>query len=88
MAKQPKPYVIKYVEDPIEHWIITTPLGGIDVAVDAIHAITKAVHMAANEEPGMDPISIRIAWLETPDGFEPPSLEDVPDEELELDSVN
>lgn len=88
MGKQPKPYIIKHVEEPVEHWVITTPMGGLDVAVDAVQALTKAVQMAANEEPGIDPISIRIAWLEAPEGFEPPGLDQIIEDEIDSDTIN
>lgn len=78
-----RPYTITYKEEPITHWIVKTPMGSLDVAIDARQALAKATKMAAEEEPGNDSISIKIAWLDCPEGFVAPRLGDIGDEEFE-----
>ena len=84
-----KPYTITYVKDPIAHWVVKSPLGNIDITVDAKQAITTAAQMAAEEEPGTGGIAIKIAWLKCPDGFQPPRMEDIDEDEIvESEGVN
>lgn len=78
-----RPYTITYKADPIEHWIVKTPLGNIDVAIDPRQALIKAAKMAANEEPDVDTISIKVAWLDCEEGFVPPRLSDIDEEEFD-----
>jgi hypothetical protein len=78
-----KPYTVTYVKEPIPHWIVKTPLGNLDVAVDAKQAMAMAAQMAADEEPGTGGIQIKIAWLKCPEGFQPPDLEDIDQDEIE-----
>jgi hypothetical protein len=77
-----RPYTITYKPEPIEHWIVKTPMGNIDVAIDPRQALVKATRMAAEEEPGTDSIAIKVAWLDCNKGFVPPRLSDIEEEEL------
>jgi hypothetical protein len=77
-----RPYTITYKEEPISHWIVKTPLGNIDVAIDPRQALTKAAQMAAEEEPDVATISIKVAWLDCEEGFVPPRLSEIGEEEF------
>ena len=84
-----KPYTITYVKDPIPHWMVKSPLGNIDITVDAKQAMATAAQMAAEEEPGTGGIEIKIAWLKCPDGFQPPRMEDIDEDDIvESEGIN
>ena len=77
-----RPYTITYKEEPVAHWIVKTPLGNIDVAIDPRQALIKAAQMAAEEEPGVSAIAIKVAWLDCEEGFSPPRLSDIDEAEF------